>query len=140
MKLSTLFALSILLCIFVASFSVISPVNAAPYLTISQPKTTGHAIDDGHYAVYGEIRNIGDQPATSISFIVDFRDMWAVGGDTGASVDVVGVELNSPIVLHPGESWPWEAHFIDERAIEVNNHNIEPEINYVATDALPTGL
>jgi hypothetical protein len=138
MKLSRWFALSILLCIFVASFSVISPVSAAPWLVTTHTQITGHHIANDHYAVYGEIKNIGDQPATSISFVVHARD--ETQGQTGTNVgEPVIVELNTPIVLNPGESWPWEAHFIDEEMVNANDMIVDPP-TFTATDALPVGL
>jgi hypothetical protein len=140
MKLSSLSAISILVCIFVGSLSVLSPVSAAPYLVSSNAKMSGYLIDNEHYVVYGEVKNIGDQPATSISFIVDMRDMWAEGGSLGASVGIVLMELNSPIVLGPGESWPWAAHFLDPEAVNVNNQQLEGDISWVVSDALPAGL
>ncbi|MCW4001932.1 MAG: FxLYD domain-containing protein [Candidatus Bathyarchaeota archaeon] len=140
MKLSTLFATSILLCIFVASFSVISPVSAAPWPRISGSQCTDHNIADDHYAVYGEITNIGDQPATLISFTVIARDEFGGGGGTGTDIgNPVIVELNTPIVLHPDESWPWEAHFLQAAMVDANDFNIQDPI-FSATDALPTGL
>ena len=141
MKLSSLLPISILLCIFVASFSIISPVKAVADVYIRTSQCSGHHIADGLYVVYGEVHNRGDVPADSISFIVDMRDMWAFGGGTGASMGLVLVELSSsPIVLHPGESWPWEAQFTyDEEEIDVNNFNVEAP-TFSETDALPIGL
>ncbi|MCZ2807719.1 MAG: FxLYD domain-containing protein [Candidatus Bathyarchaeota archaeon] len=137
---SSLFAISILLCIFVASFSVISPVKAVADVYLRASQCTGHNIADGHYAVYGEVYNRGDTPADSISFYVDMRDEFAIGGGTGATVGTVLVELNTPIVLHPGESWPWEAQFTyNEAEIDVNGFNLQAP-TFSPTDALTVGL
>ncbi len=140
MKLSRLFALSILLWISVASFSVISPAKAAPWLRISNAQLSGYSISDEHAVVYGEIKNQGDQAATDITFFVDFRDQWAEGGGTGSSLEILLVELNSPIVIAPGEAWPWEIHWLDPDAVDFNQWNYIEPITYNVVDALPVGL
>ncbi|MCZ2807725.1 MAG: FxLYD domain-containing protein [Candidatus Bathyarchaeota archaeon] len=131
MKLSSLFAISILLCIFVASFSVLSPVSAAANLAISGVPNHLKDLDEDLYYVWGEVRNDGDVPAGSVWITVEFVEYEgfpiAVGG---------GEPMLS--VIHPGETSPFEIQYSGPEVEEIEDYNFEFEFS--PTNALPTGL
>ncbi|UCD27011.1 MAG: hypothetical protein JSV75_02510 [Candidatus Bathyarchaeota archaeon] len=131
MKLAPFFATSVLLCVFVASFSLISPVSADAVLVPVGPQNTRKSIPEQTYIVWGEIRNDGDVPAGSIWITAQFSDYegWPVtvgGGEPMLSV------------IHPGETSPFEIIYSGPEVEEIGDQTFLFEFS--ATDALPTGL
>lgn len=123
--------MSILLCVFVASFSFISPVKAQDPLRVVIPTNGKLFQDEGYYAIWGEVENRGDVPAGSISITATYKE--AEGFNLGIWV----TDLMLPVV-HPGEIVPFEILVSDAWIDEIADYTLD--LTWSPTDALPTGL
>jgi hypothetical protein len=131
MKLATLFAMSILLCVFVATFSFISPVSAdANVVTFGPPNFHKDHVEDVVY-LWGEVRNNGDVPASSVRVVAELLDYegWPLA---------VGGTFTMLSVIHPGETSPFEIRYAGPEFDDLEDANFE--IEFSPTDQLPTGL
>ncbi len=131
MKLASLVAVSILLCVFVASFSFISPAHAAAHFKLNGPPNLVKYYAEEIIVVWGEIENDGDVPAGSVWITAQFADYEGWPLDIGAVAPMLSV-------VHPGEISPFEVMYDGSEFDDITTVSFTFEFS--PTDALPVGL
>jgi hypothetical protein len=128
--LKNLFAISMLLCVIVAPFILISPVYAAADVNILTH--SGWLDSIGYYHVSGEVENVGDSAASFVKITATFYDAGHTVVDTSFTFAMLDILL-------PGRKSPFEVLLIDTtQATKVDHYSLS--VTFSTTDPIPIGL